>query len=257
MSPEQHSGDANAESPSSPTRKSLADEYLQQACEALRASGSADGLYAEEARLSDKPLVAAAGRALAPGRRVGHSRTALLFAALACEAFINEFLDEHLSGADLAAVDRLPTLEKYVLGPRLATGADLFSRGSEPAQSIRELFRLRDRLVHSKPREMPTRGSVFDDPADFGTCNPEAAARFIVAVAQAAERLAGKSLEPTSNFAVLAIVMAPQLVLDFGTRAKDVLPDVHARAVEDLVMQAVQQVTGRSRDYVTPQDSDS
>jgi hypothetical protein len=236
------------------TRTSLADEYLQQACEALRASGSAETLYPENVRLSDTALMKASGRAIAPGKRVGFSRTAILFAALASEAFINEFLDEHLGGADLEAVDKLPTFEKYILGPQLAVSTPLFDRARQPAQTLRELIRLRDRLVHSKPREVPARGSAFDDPDDFEKYNPEAASRFIVAVADAAVELAQHRATSLRNFTVLTISQAPQVILDFGARASSGLPEPTDAAEEDLVMQAVTRLTGRSRDYTTPRD---
>jgi hypothetical protein len=121
-------------------------------------------------------MVQAAARVGATGKRVGLARTAILFAALASEGFANEFLGEHLAPADVKAVDRLPTVEKYVLGPRIAFGDPLFDRGHEPIQSIHELFGVRDKLVHARPREVPEQGSVFDDPADFAEYNPARAA---------------------------------------------------------------------------------
>jgi len=38
------------------------------------------------------------------------------FAALAAEAYVNEFLATMLDSGDFRAVDRLPTVEKYVVG---------------------------------------------------------------------------------------------------------------------------------------------
>lgn len=218
-----------------PERKSLADEYLAQATEALRAAGSPETLYGEQARTSDKPMMHAAARAIATGKRVGYSRTGVLFAALAAEAFINEFLDEQLSRTDCKAVDRLPTLEKYILGPRLALGAALFDRGAEPAGAIKELFSLRDKVVHSKPREVPPRGSVFDNPVDFETYNPNVAARFIVAVADAAIELAQHSAQPLQNTTALMIAWGPKVILDYGSKATHSLPGIRAPIAGDLV----------------------
>src|SRR4051794_6803015 len=97
------------------TRRDLADEYLNQAVEALRQAGSPESLYGHTARESDNPMIHGAAHALARGKRVGFSRNAILFAALASEGYINAFLAEHLSGADLDALDRLSTTEKYVI----------------------------------------------------------------------------------------------------------------------------------------------
>jgi hypothetical protein len=197
-------------------------------------------------------MVQAAARVGATGKRVGFARTAILFAALASEGFANEFLSEHLSAADLKAVDRLPTVEKYVLGPRLAFGDSLFERGHEPIQSIQLLFGLRDKLVHARPREVPERGSVFDDPADFAEYNPAKAAQYIVAVADAAMSLSSRSDEPLKNWTVVAIIQGRDLVTRYGRTATDKLPRLGGPIQEDLVVQAIQSATGRSRDYKTP-----
>ena len=197
-------------------------------------------------------MVQAAARVGATGKRVGFARTAILFAALASEGFANEFLSEHLAPADLKAVDRMPTVEKYVLGPRLAFGYSLFDRGHEPIQSIQQLFGLRDKLVHARPREVPERGSVFDDPADFSEYNPEAAAKYIIAVPDAATALTSRSSEPLRNLTVVAITQARELVKRYGKNATDHLPRLDGPVEEDLVIQAIQAVTGRSRDYQTP-----
>lgn len=197
-------------------------------------------------------MVQAAARVGAAGKRVGFARTAILFAALASEGFANEFLGEHLAPADVKAVDRLPTVEKYILGPRIVFGDRLFNRGHEPIQSIQELFGLRDKLVHAKPREVPERGSVFDDPADFAEYNPARAAKYIVAVADAALLLASRSSEPLKNLTVVAVTQGRELIKRYGKNATDQLPQLDGPVAEDLVIQAIQAVTGRSRDYQTP-----
>lgn len=233
-------------------RRSLADAHLQQALEALRASGSPERLFSENARLSTNPMVQAGARVSATGKRVGFARTAILFAALASEAFANEFLDEHLAPADVKALDRLPTVEKYVLGSRIAFGDPLFDRGHEPIQSIQKLFGLRDKLVHARPRPVPALGSVFDDPADFAEYNPAHAAKYIVAAADAAMVVASRSSEPLKNLTVVAITQGRELIKRYGRNATDQLPPLDGSIEEDLVIQAIQTVTGRSRDYQTP-----
>lgn len=233
-------------------RRSLAEAHLQQALEALRASGSPESLFSASARESPNPMMQAAARVGATGKRVGFARTAILFAAFASEGFVNEFLGEHLSPADVKAIDRLPTVEKYVLGPRIAFGEPLFDRGHEPIQSIQELFRLRDKLVHAQPRAVPARGSVFDDPADFAEYNPERAATYITAVADAAMILAGRSSEPLNNLTVVAVTQGRNIIKRYGKNASHDLPRLDGATEEDLVIQAIQAVTGRSRDYQTP-----
>lgn len=235
------------------SRASLAEDYLTQALDALRSSGSAEMLYGEDIRRSEVPMVHAAGRALAIGKRVGFSRTAVLFAALSAEAYINQHLDEYLSGRDLAAIDRLPTVEKYAVGTRLTVGKTVFDRGAPPLQQIASLFSLRDKLVHPKPRAVAPRTSVFEDPADFDTYNPMAAARFVVAVAQAAVTLASHS-NSHSSVTSLVIVQGESFVLEFGKSAHDRLPSVSDPPVGDLVLEIIRRVTGRTKDYTISGD---
>ena len=59
----------------------------------------------------------------------------------------NQYLQWHLTGAEFKGADVLPTLEKYLLGPRLVVGHDLFKRGENPIQTLGKLFGLRSRLV--------------------------------------------------------------------------------------------------------------
>jgi len=131
--------------------RGLAGAYLQQAVDALSAAGDPDRLYPRWAR--EKPTAEPA-RAFATveasNQRRTHARTAVMFAALAAEAYVNEFLATMLNGGDFRAMDRLPTVEKYVVGCRLAPGEALFDRGREPVQTIASLFKLRDKLVHPK-----------------------------------------------------------------------------------------------------------
>jgi hypothetical protein len=84
-------------------------------------------------------------------QRIRFSRNAMLVAAFAPEAYINEFIAEHFAGKDYEAVEKLSTVDKYVLAPRTALGRDLFPRDREPAQTLRILVRQRDVLVHPKP----------------------------------------------------------------------------------------------------------
>jgi len=44
-----------------------------------------------------------------------------LFAALSAEAYINRYLVERFKAADFAALERLSTADKFVVGPRLVS----------------------------------------------------------------------------------------------------------------------------------------
>jgi hypothetical protein len=84
--------------------------------------------------------------------RFRQARTCALFAALAAEAYVNEFLaGSDLSKARLKKLDALSTIRKYTEGTSEAFGETLFRDGDEVMPSLTRLFKLRHRLVHPKP----------------------------------------------------------------------------------------------------------
>ncbi len=77
----------------------------------------------------------------------------VVFSALAIEGFINDYgitrfsknyFDNHL--------DKLKTTSKWVIFPQLVVGKPL-DTGGKPYEMLKNLFKLRDRLVHSKTRK--------------------------------------------------------------------------------------------------------
>lgn len=150
----------------------------------------------------------------APQRRLAFCRDGTLWAALAAEAYVNQFLYE----ADKKTFDQLedqkaPTIGKsgdgrpgkYVEGVECALGRSLFDRRRDPIQTLAALFKLRDRLVHPKTRTVKLGGTgVFTEPGleDF---NPKGLAKFLAAVAVAAKTLSDEQpeklpLDETSSF---------------------------------------------------------
>ena len=186
-----------AESGVEPRPRTLGSVYLFEAIDAIRDAGSTDTLY--------KPAVrAAAPRAREGGwvllaqhdaaeQRIRFSRNAMLFAAFAAEAYVNEFNTQRFGGKDYEAVEKLSTVDKYVLAPRLALGRELFPRDREPLQRLRALFKHRDMLVHPKPEKgLPDSIRATGYPRVFEAdpvYNPREAAAMVVAVAQAADTL--------------------------------------------------------------------
>lgn len=79
----------------------------------------------------------ARGRRIAEGRRREAARSAVLFAMLAAEAYANRYLQIHLTGVEADAADRLPTFEKFIMGPQLVRGSKILDRGAEPAQTLK------------------------------------------------------------------------------------------------------------------------
>ena len=139
--------------------------------EALELAGNADGIYpawylddARAAKAEDGDRLRQA-RDYAARERVKLSRRAILYSAFAAEAFVNEFMTMYFDGRDLETLDRLATVEKYVLVPRVALGETLFDRATEPTQTLRRLFALRSTLVHPKPgKRLPVPSPAAADP---------------------------------------------------------------------------------------------
>jgi hypothetical protein len=227
-------------------KQSLAEEFLDQAIDALRDAGSPETLYPARARTSTNAVLQAADTAQAVARRTKHSRTSMLFSAFAAEAFINQFLYDKLdSSADRQSIDRLPTVEKYVLGTRLATGQEIFDRGAEPIQTIAALFRVRDSLVHSRPTARQDRPSVFDDPPEYGTTNPKEAARAIVAVANAAATLNDYSPVQRVSYRIASVAVGSESYLEFGERIYKNLPRPGDPELPDLAISVLEKLTGK------------
>jgi len=210
--------------------ESMAGIHLRDAVRALRDSGSAETLYDSKIRAADPGVVDhttfSIARDEAEGERVSFSRWALLFAAFAAEGYANDFLYEQRDGQDREVLQRLSTVDKFVLLSELAGRKDLLSRDREPMQTIKWLFQRRDELVHARPRGE----DLTYHPRNH---NPRRAARCVVAVADAACRLFDD--EPSGAYRSRVLVGGRTLI-EYGGKAADVLPDLHAEpSALDLV----------------------
>lgn len=227
--------------------ESMAGTHLLDSIDALRDAGSADALYNPEWRTTapserayDDDEVA---RQEAVGRQMAYSRRALLFAAFAVEAYINDYLYDHVQDAnDRRTLVMLSPVEKYILLPRMLGGEELFSRNKAPWTILRWLFKRRDELVHAKPsgRWM----LAGEDPEIY---NPRKAAEAIAAAAESAVRLEGDR----DSTSVAAIVHAERAAfLNFGKATAAVLPSPDdSPAPFDLVADARKR---RGRSQIDP-----
>ena len=231
-------------------RVTLAGSYLDRALKELRASGSPDTLYEPRFRNSRDfhPVRGALGRRLATFRQREATRSAVLFGMLAAEAYVNQFLEIHLTGAEADAADRLPTFEKFMLGPRLAGATDLFDRGGEPAGTLKKLFNQRTPLVHPKLAPAKSQGPTY---------TPLEVAEFIVAVADAAITLiANSNPRPKFDLAIVAVQETPEYFLDYGRSATEVLPRPDDPPSPDLVMEILTLMTEKEMEEAEKGRSD-
>lgn len=107
----------------------------------------------------------------------------MIFSALAVEAYSNGLLEEFLSEEDVADLDRLSAVDKLLKGPLRAGIDSPLECGREPIQTIQELLRARNRLVH--PRRSGHGSYIqYVDEGDERTFGPSAAGRFILSVAR-------------------------------------------------------------------------
>ncbi len=241
-------GDLSAEPPPDEAverlqRRTLGESDLGQAIDALRASGASDTLY-RQAKMPEnvpdqqKAMVLVALTVGARVRRVEFARSTILYCILAAEAYANQYLGWHLKAREFQAVDRWPTLDKYLLGPRLVVGHDLFKRGEEPIQSLGKLLALRTRLVHPKLRPKPPLLRADEDPPDFEAFNPCDSARYLVAVAEAVVTLLVAGRQTPYFDPVVGVIAADRsFLLQFGEAATRELPRFGAEpAAPDLML---------------------
>jgi hypothetical protein len=201
--------------------ETMAGTHLGDSVRALRDAGSADALYDASLRATDPSDISYEDFSLsqdeAEGTRVTYSRRALLFAAFAAEAYANDFLYERWGGKDREALQKLSTVDKYVLLPALAGASSGLDRGRQPLQRIRWLFQRRDELVHAAPRGK----DLTYDPTNH---NPHEAAKCIVAVADA---VAGLNGDVPAGSVLSYVVAERQALLDYGQRAANDPPQIH------------------------------
>ncbi len=223
---------------------SLADDYFQQALDALRDAASADALWRRELPPhygQDSILGPIQQRMTAVNERMTSLRASVLFSALAVEATANQFLAIVLSPADVKTVDRLPTLDKLLIGPRLAGVETPFERGRDPMQTLKRLFDARNALVHPKPGKAATHAHVLMSAQDLATFGPKATVAYIAAAAHTGVLL-GELLTYKLTFAATANnIWTWRVVLDEHLRRfpNDIreLPPPDERPIRDLLTQ--------------------
>ena len=85
-----------------------------------------------------------------------YARHAILSVVFAAEALINRLLDDFLlPSISTKSIEKLSTFDKWIIAP-FVCGKEIsvstpFSKSKEPFQSLKELIRIRNWLVHPKP----------------------------------------------------------------------------------------------------------
>jgi hypothetical protein len=153
------------------------------------------------------------------------ARNCILFSALSAEAYVNAFLDGRVTGSDFDAIDRLPTVEKYVIGVTYAVDERVFDRGAEPIQTLKLLFGARDALVHPKP-------------GNRKAVTPGAAGQFLVAAATAAQTLIERA--GAGEIICKDISDFPTIFIQWGKDWTGALPYLNTEAPPNLAAQAAE-----------------
>lgn len=215
-------------------RVSVAGDSLEYALETLRASGSAETLYPEH-RHRRGSLTKHEARVFGRENRLRYARTSVLFAAAAAEAYANHFIAQQFNGADADALDRLSTVNKLRLAPWLILGKELFARDRQPLQRITELFRLRDELMHPKSVLLaPDERLESVNSKAEERVHPEAAARYVLAVADTAVKLTTLHRLEDADHVALAVIDERAAIRRFGKRARAELPPVDEEPAAEI-----------------------
>jgi hypothetical protein len=205
------------------TAKTLDSVYLGEALEALLEAGDPAVLYANTAEPGGDTAKEAYVTAIAHTRRIKSCPRCVLYAAFAAEAFINSFIAATLNRHDRKLIDRNSTIQKFILGPRLAVKDDLaeLEERSEIA-TITRLFTLRNALVHPRSRELEEIRRTGSAKWRSDEYNPGKAAEFVVAVADEAYTLSQLHEDVPMSATAHLVVLGKEKILEFGQQAEAV-----------------------------------
>jgi hypothetical protein len=220
-----------------PRPESLAGEYLTQAINALHDAGDPSVLFAHWRKFKPGDPAQERERMRAAGKRsrLRAARNAVLFAAFAGEAYVNEFLAAH---GVLEKWDRKPTAEKYLKGTAEAYGCALYFHDRSSYPVLRDLYDLRNRLAHPKPG-FGVRGLHSHASSDFAAqfALPKVA-EYIVTVGGAADLLIPRAHGMHKyDLAGLIAWRGKEAIRDYARRNKR-LPAWNAASERPLFRQA-------------------
>ena len=181
--------------------------------------------------------------AQAEHRRIASLSTAVVFAAFAAEAYINEYLGalaKDYGREDRKALDHMRVLQKYLFGPKIVSGKRLFVRGKPPIPELEALFTLRNKLAHPKPGFGP--GLIFDGPGDYERAfSATRIASQIVHVSVAAIVLVRAAFKEQLDIPADIVWFGRGPILAYGVKAEK-LPQFDAQPERPLFAQALDTV---------------
>jgi len=226
---------AGVERPERP--ESLAADYLAQALEYLHDAGDPAALYAHYRNFPPADPVTKADEMKTAARkaRTKSARSAVLFAALAGEAYVNEFLAAH---GVLEEWDREPTTRKFLNGTEAAYGSKLMLPDREAYPVLVDLYKLRNLLAHPKPG-FGTKGYRLEAPPDFERLfRLPKVAEYLIMVAGAADTLIPRAYGfETVDIHTMTIWRGRSVIREYAKRQAR-LPRWNAPAERQLFRQA-------------------
>lgn len=82
-------------------------------------------------------------------QRFTHQTTAIVFQAMAVEAFINEYIYLRLGKKYFMSIDKLSPIDKIIIACKMITGRD-FPKDRKAYMLLQKIIKLRNELVHYK-----------------------------------------------------------------------------------------------------------
>ncbi len=216
----------------------LADVWLVKAAVHLMAacdvpdSVAADLVAGTRSRLDRPPLEPPSVRAFV--RRLDESRTAVVFAAMAAEAYLDRYIAVCGPGYR-HMLERLPASDRFALAAELFSGPGSLRPAGSLQTGIAELLSLRDELARAKPLEA--------GPADtfremFERVNPRVARRMVEVSAQACEAVSERCRPLTLTASTSALEVTK--LLAERADAASVPPAFTDEALEDAARRPVE-----------------
>lgn len=95
-------------------------------------------------------------------KRFKYGTQVIIFAAMSMESFINDYATVNLGDSYFkSTIDKLNTVSKYLIAIQMITHKE-FPKDSQAYEKLKFLFQIRNKLVHSKSKQIPFTDNKID-----------------------------------------------------------------------------------------------
>lgn len=187
-----------------------------------------------------KAIFRAALKVNARVRRVEFARSTILYCILAAEAYANQYLQWHLTGAPSSRAPMCCRRCRSTCSALVLWSGTICSSERGPDPTLGKLLGLRSRLVHPKLRPKAPLLRASEDPPDFEIFNPDDGARYFVTVAEAVVTMFVAGRTPPYFDPVVGVIASDRgFFLQFGEAASRELTPFGTEPAPDLMLESI------------------